>query len=113
MRLLPSWVREEETAFPSPYVGLKGAGKQIGTKTTAAWGQAQRGIVVCLRIGNAAPLSRTELVKKLGLFWEMVKFDLHKLRGFCWNSKQRMDKDVQRQVTPARGGCGGWDLLPF
>lgn len=106
MQLLPSWhlrAGRKKRHFHPSYVGLKGTGKQVGTKTMAAWGLAQHGIVVCLRVGNAASLSRTELVKKPGLFWETVKFDLHKLRGFCWNSKQGMDKDVQRQAIPATG----------
>lgn len=65
--------REEETVSSALLRGVKRSGEtswarafKVGTRTFAAEGPAQRGIAVCLSIGNAASLSRTELVKNLG-----------------------------------------------
>ena len=53
--------------------------------------------------------------KELGLFWETIKFDQHKLWVFWWNSKWGMvpRRAETREVILAIGCCVGWDLLPF
>lgn len=104
--------REEETASSALLCGVKRSGEtrwasdfKAGTRTFAAQRPVQRGIVVCLDIGNAASLSRMELVKNLSSSGRQLNLtsvnsgfsDGIQNKGWIWDTL-REDKSYRQWV---------------